>query len=224
MEDQLVRYCEQEDIELNTKKRKALLSEDTWTKQLEIYTAAKILLNQLGNKEYTNFNLFQEDVNTLLKKEKVKIGASQLNQILAAVSWYDETADKVVKKTQKLSGEKLNELLRRFSCTVDQLPDYGYFPTGKKDEYTIYETESDLRDFENIPLKENIHEYFLSEVLPHVEEAWIDLDKTKIGYEISFNKYFYQHKPLRALEEVAAEILALEKENDGLIADILNLG
>jgi len=51
--------------------------------------------------------------------------------------------------------------------------------------------------------------------------AWIDLDKTKIGYEISFNKYFYQHKPLRRIEEVSAEILALEQENEGLIMDIL---
>jgi len=74
-----------------------------------------------------------------------------------------------------------------------------------------------------VPLKGDIHSYFLEEVKPHVEEAWIDLEKTKIGYEISFNKYFYRHKPLRSIEEVTAEILELEKENDGLINDILNL-
>lgn len=102
------------------------------------------------------------------------------------------------------------------------MADYGYFPTAKKGEYIIYETENDLRDTENVPLKEDIHSYFLREVKPHVEEAWINLDTTKIGYEISFNKYFYQHKPLRAIEEVTADILALEKESDGLIAEILN--
>ena len=64
--------------------------------------------------------------------------------------------------------------------------------------------------------KSSIYDYFLREVKPHVPEAWIDLEKTKIGYEISFNKYFYQHKPLRSIEEVTAEILALEKENEGL--------
>ncbi|MCC5917256.1 MAG: hypothetical protein JJU02_07995, partial [Cryomorphaceae bacterium] len=68
------------------------------------------------------------------------------------------------------------------------------------------------------------HEYFLREVKPHVNEAWIDLDKTKIGYEISFNKYFYQHQPLRSIEEVSAEILALEEESEGLIMDILKMG
>ncbi len=86
-----------------------------------------------------------------------------------------------------------------------------------------YETESDLRDTENVPLKENIYNYFLREVKPHVAEAWINLDATKIGYEISFNKYFYRHKPLRAIEEVSADILKLEELSDGLIREILNL-
>ena len=56
----------------------------------------------------------------------------------------------------------------------------------------------------------------------HVDEAWIALDKTVIGYEISFNKYFYQHKPLRSLEEVTAEILALEAETDGLLKQLVS--
>ena len=72
-------------------------------------------------------------------------------------------------------------------------------------------------------MKESIHDYFLREVKPHVEEAWIDLDKTKIGYEISFNKYFYRYKPLRNLEEVAADILKLEEKSEGLIAEILGM-
>ncbi|TVQ77765.1 MAG: hypothetical protein EA358_05895, partial [Flavobacteriales bacterium] len=59
---------------------------------------------------------------------------------------------------------------------------------------------------------------------PHVNEAWIDLDKIKNGYEISFNKYFYQHKPLRSIEEVSAEILSLVEESEGLIMDILKMG
>jgi len=104
------------------------------------------------------------------------------------------------------------------------LPDYGYYPTGKKTEYIQYETEADLRDTENIPLKDSIYEYFLKEVKPHVPEAWINLDNVKIGYEISFNKYFYRHKPLRELDEVTREILQLETESEGLIHEILNLG
>jgi type I restriction enzyme M protein len=60
-------------------------------------------------------------------------------------------------------------------------------------------------------------------VQPHVAEAWINLDATKIGYEISFNKYFYKHTPLRNIEAVTKDILELETQSDGLIADILNL-
>jgi hypothetical protein len=60
-------------------------------------------------------------------------------------------------------------------------------------------------------------------VLPHVPEAWINLDSVKIGYEISFNKYFYRHKPLRSMEAVAKDILDLEHQAEGLIADILGL-
>jgi type I restriction enzyme M protein len=68
--------------------------------------------------------------------------------------------------------------------------------------YRTYETSSDLRDTESVPLKETVQDSFLREVAPHVSEAWINLDKTKIGYEISFNKYFYRHQPLRSPEEV----------------------
>lgn len=74
-----------------------------------------------------------------------------------------------------------------------------------------------------MPLKDNIHRYFKAEVQPHVPEAWINLDTVKIGYEISFNKTFYRHKPLRSLDEVTQDILALEQRADGLISDILGV-
>jgi type I restriction enzyme M protein len=154
---------------------------------------------------------------------KAKLSASEKNAILNAVSWYDATAEKVIKGTTKLAGDKLQQLLEHLDCKESDLTNYGYFATDKKGEYVEYETESDLRDTENVPLKENIYSYFLREVKPHVAEAWINLDATKIGYEISFNKYFYRHKPLRAIEEVSADILKLEELSDGLIKEILSL-
>ena len=126
------------------------------------------------------------------------------------------------KKIEKLNDKKLQELLAFLGCEEKDLPYYGYYPTKKAGEYTIYESESDLRDSESIPLKENIQDYFLREVKPYAEESWMALDSVKIGYELSFNKYFYEPAPLRSLEEVTDEILALEKEGDGLLADILN--
>jgi type I restriction enzyme M protein len=220
---ELLDWCEKNDLNLNAKKRKALTAAATWKKQKRLLDTATRLLQSLGTAEYRDFNAFTKEVDKALKDNKTKLSAAEKKAILQAVSWYDETAEKVIKKTQKLRGEKLDQLLEHLGCSVDQLPDYGYYPSGKPHEYLIYENQTDLRDTESIPLAEDIHAYFLREVKPHVEEAWIDLDKTKIGYEISFNKYFYQHKPLRSLEEVSAEILALEQQNEGLIMDILNL-
>ena len=77
--------------------------------------------------------------------------------------------------------------------------------------------DSSLRDTENIPLKENIQAYMKREVLPHVPDAWIDDSKNRVGYEINFTKYFYQYKSLRSLQDIKKDILALEKETDGLI-------
>lgn len=91
----------------------------------------------------------------------------------------------------------------------------------EKDKKGNLAADPELRDFENVPLKEDIHAYFKREVLPHVPDAWIDESKTKIGYEINFTKYFYQYKPLRSLEEIRNDILALERETEGMIARIL---
>ncbi len=222
-EKEITEWCEKQDLNLNTKKLKALCSSDTWIKQRKLLDIATGLMKAIGTAEYNDFNLFAALVDTGLKQRKEKLSASEKNAILNAVSWYDATAEKVFRATTQLTGDKLEKLLKHLNCTADQLPDYGYYPTGKKGEYRAYETESDLRDTENVPLKENIHDYFLREVKPHVAEAWINLDATKIGYEISFNKYFYRHIPLRSLEEVSRDILQLEEESEGLIKEILNL-
>lgn len=222
-EKPLLEWTEKHELNLNAKQSKTLVTPAVWEKQHNLLMIGFLLHSQIGEAVYTDFNVFTQKVDAVIKEQKIKLSASEKNAILNAVSWYDAEAEKVIKSTIKLTGEKLQKVLKHLGCNENELADYGYFPTDKKGEYLTYETESDLRDTENVPLKEDIHSYFLREVKPHVEEAWINLDATKIGYEISFNKYFYQHKPLRAIEEVTADILALEKESDGLIAEILNL-
>ena len=222
-EKEITDWCEKNELNLNAKQSKALVSETLWAKQLELFKVATELMQAIGNDEYNDFNFFKEKVDEVLKAKKTKLSASEKNAILNAVSWYDATAEKVIKGITKLSGDKLTQLLEHLNCKETELADYGYFATNKKGEYLEYETESDYRDTENVPIKENIYSYFLREVKPHVSEAWINLEATKIGYEISFNKYFYRHKPLRAIEEVSADILKLEELSDGLIREILNL-
>jgi type I restriction enzyme M protein len=83
------------------------------------------------------------------------------------------------------------------------------------------EPDTALRDNENVPLKEDIREYFQREVLPHVPDAWIDESKTVKGYEINTTKYFYKYKPLRPLADIRADIMALKQETEGMIQEVL---
>jgi type I restriction enzyme M protein len=80
------------------------------------------------------------------------------------------------------------------------------------------EPDPELRDHENIPLKEDVSEYIKREVIPHVPDAWVDESKTKIGYEVNFNRYFYKYTPPRPLEEIETDLSKIEEE----IADMLS--
>ncbi|WPJ18645.1 type I restriction-modification system subunit M [Raoultella planticola] len=223
IEKEIFAWCEENEINLNTKARAKLLDVKHWLALRTVLETAQKLMSDIGVYEFDDFNEFVSLVDKSLKVNGVKLSASEKNAILNAVSWYDESAKKVVKKVVKLSDDKLDDLLDRYECEVDDLPDFGYYPSGKKGEYITYETNTDLRDSESVPLKQSIYQYFLDEVKPHIDEAWINLDSVKIGYEISFNKYFYRHKPLRSLEEVATDIINLEQKADGLIAQILGI-
>lgn len=74
------------------------------------------------------------------------------------------------------------------------------------------EPDTELRDYENVPLKEDIKEYFEREVKPHVPDAWIDESKTKVGYEIPFTRHFYKYTPLRPSAEISKEIIEMEEQ------------
>jgi type I restriction enzyme M protein len=83
------------------------------------------------------------------------------------------------------------------------------------------EPDAELRDNENVPLKEDIQTYFKREVLPHVPDAWIDESKTRVGYEIPFTRHFYKYKALRPLTEIEGEIRALEDDIQGMLGEVL---
>ncbi len=90
------------------------------------------------------------------------------------------------------------------------------------------QSDSDLREFENVPLSQNIDDYFAREVLPHVQDAWIDTGKTDVkdgqvgivGYEINFNRYFYVYQPPRPLGEIDADLKAVEAEIAALLGEV----
>ena len=99
-------------------------------------------------------------------------------------------------------------------------------PSPGSEAYVEYEPDSDLRDTEQVPLLEEggVEVFLRREVLPYAADAWYVPDSVKTGYEISFTRYFYKPKPMRTtLEEIRADILAVEKETEGLLGDILNI-
>jgi type I restriction enzyme M protein len=82
------------------------------------------------------------------------------------------------------------------------------------------EADPELRDYENVPLKEDIREYMKREVLPHVPDAWVDESKTKVGYEININRYFYKYTPPRPIAEIETDLKQIEKEIADMLAEV----
>jgi type I restriction enzyme M protein len=215
-------HLEREEIMLSPRYRRELLSPIFWQEQRGIMEKAEKLMGIIGQNLSLDFNAFVQELDAAVEVLGFKLPATERKQILNAISWREETAAKVIKKTHSLTGKKLKERLTELRTEAEHLADFGLWATEKTGGYIEYETDSELRDTENVPLKDDIHGYFLREVRPHVADAWIALDKTVIGYEISFNKVFYRHKPLRDLAEVTTEILTLEAETEGLLKKLVS--
>ena len=94
-------------------------------------------------------------------------------------------------------------------------------PVRKDGREKGYEPDTELRDFENVPLKDDINAYFDREVRPHVSDAWMDHSKDKIGYEINFNRYFYKYTPPRPMEEIDADLKKAEKTIMRLLREVM---
>jgi hypothetical protein len=120
-------------------------------------------------------------------------------------------------------GSRIAEVHRPGKTEADPLRGRYALSIDGKSCVVEYEPDPELRDTEQVLLlEEGGSEAFVRrEVLPHVPDAWIDADTTKIGYEISFTRYFYRAQPLRTLEEIRADLEALQKESEGLLEHIL---
>ena len=152
----------------------------------------RFALKAIGDTLFTNRAEFDKALTGALKKAQIKIGAPIKKTLMAALSERDDEADTCVGKD------------------------------GKP------EPDTDLRDHELVPLSEDWRAYMEREVLPFVPDAWVDQSHTdardkqvgRVGYEINFNRYFYQYVPPRPLEEIDAELKALEAEIAGLLKEV----
>ena len=157
-------------------------------------------------------------------------------------------ANEMYEKRRKSLGNKRNDIPTHYIDEITQIyadftenevskifdnEDFGYSkivverPQKDENDKPILKSgkpvaDTSLRDTENVPLKEDIEEYFKREVLPYAPDAWIDNTKTKVGYEIPFTRYFYKYVPPRKSEDIMGEIIELEKSLDGVLEGIFN--
>ena len=200
---------------LPEKKKKKLLDPKTWERDGRLVEVANKLRDELGGDLFEDHNIFRVRIDAALDKIGLKLPAADLKLIVKAVSWRVETAPPVIAKVHKPGKTKADPLRGLFETKMDGKP-----------AVIEYEPDSDLRDTEQVPLLEDggIEAFFRREVLPYTPDAWIKEGVTKIGYEVSFTRHFYKAQPLRTLEEISTDIVAIEKEAEGLLDGLLKVG
>jgi type I restriction enzyme M protein len=198
--------------DLKEKQVKDLLAPKTWNVQKELLDKAVQLQAVIGTGQCDDFNEFEETLKKALKKTGVKLETKERKQLLDAISWTNPDAEPVIKKVLKTKAD----------------PMYGAF--DYQGQVVQFQPDSNLRDNEDVPLTAetargaNVNAvnaaYFNKEVAPHVEDAWIDAGKCDsrdeqigiVGYEIPFNRHFYQYEPPRDLKEIDADLDVLSSE------------
>lgn len=197
---------------LPERRRRKLLDPRTWERDAALVDIATVLRRALGAELFMDHNVFRDQVDATLRKLGRKLTATDRRTILRAVSWREEEAPPIIAKVHNPD-------------TTNADPLHGLYQIRRKDRTAVveYEPDPELRDTEQVPLTEpgGIEAFIRREVLAYTPDAWVDSGKTKKGYEISFARYFYKSEPLRSLDEIRAEIFAIEKETEGLLTTIL---
>ncbi|NKI70826.1 N-6 DNA methylase [Collimonas pratensis] len=215
-QDAIRRYIKLHFADLKEKQIKDLLDRDTWRNQLAIMRKAQQLQEAIGSAQFDDMNIYDDAVANAAKKQSINLDAKEKKAIETAVSWKNSDAQKVIKKIHKAKAD----------------PIYGLFDVDGKT--TEYKADGDLRDAENVALDpsksvNDINEaYFKKEVQPHVPDAWIDASKKDsqdlqigiVGYEIPFNRHFYQYQPPRDLAEIDADLDAVSAEIMKLLQEV----
>jgi type I restriction enzyme M protein len=170
---------------------KQLCNTAIWQHDLYLMNQAKKLADFFGDTLFDDFNIFTEKL------------------------------DKAVKTSNcpYLTAKDKKDLLSAVSWTDPKAA--AVIKKKHKDGTIEYVSDPALKDYENIPLKEDIQTFFEREVIPFANDAWWNREETKIGYEINFNKYFYRYTPPRSKAEIAADLFAIEKETENLLKEIL---
>ena len=162
---------------------------------------------KLGREPRCNWSEFDHLMTDLLKQRSSRWKATERKLFRDVFADRDAEAEPVILKERKASGDPNARI-------------WGWFPDSKKKIERIYEADTQLRDFENVRLKDEIVHYFCCEVEPHVPDAWMDGEKIRTAYEINFNRHFYKYTPPRPLAEIDADLKQMEKKIVRLLREV----
>ena len=166
----------------------------------------------LGPGPHRDFGEFLEELAPLANEAGLKLTAKRKKLLQSSLAQRDESASPVVRRVHGAGSVEPDPIRGLFEVTLDGAA-----------RIVAYEPDTDLRDSEQVSLLEEggVEAFFRREVLPHASDAWFEESSVKIGYEISFTRHFYKPEQLRSLEEIRADILALERETEGLLTEIV---
>lgn len=183
----------------------------------------------LGREDYFDWNAVLERVQDVLKGNDSRWRAPELRLFRSVFTERDPSAAAVVAKREPVNRRHtLNEADRfggwfpdTFEADGEVTLPLGFSVRHQKVAARVhFEPDPELRDFENIPLKVDIDNYFRREVLPYVPDAWMDREKDKVGYEINFNHHFYRFVPPRPLDKIDADLRSSELQIVRLLREV----
>ena len=199
-------------VDLDQESRGAFRTASEESDELPLANVVDCVAELMGAGPHIDFNAFMARVEEDAEQHNARLTSKRRKLLRDVLAKRDEQANEVIKRVHKKD--------------VEADPMRGLFAKTIEGRQTIveYEPDTELRDTEQVPLLEEggIEAFIRREVLPYAADAWYDAETVKIGYEISFTRYFYKPKPLRTLKEIRDDILALERETDGLLGEIIS--
>ena len=212
-----------------------------------LWTEMEWVYKRFGVEVYVDLTPYKEQIEAYITHNEIKLSTANKKKLLDPKFWNAqkevmEAAEKLmaefgdyessdfnefrhaVDDTLKMLGISLSATEKKTICNAVSWKDESAQPVIKKrerDGTLHYEPDPELRDIENVPLTQEIDNYFQTEVLSYIPDAWIDEEKTVTGYEIPFTKYFYRYQPLPNLEEITSDVLALTRETEGILQNIV---
>ena len=178
---------------------------------------------RLGRDPNMDWNNVQVAIWNILGERGSKWRASELKLFRSVFTDNDPNASPVMFKIEARPDEEIDKLeSKKTPAAKTKTRNRSWLPEAPGDFKYVgpFEADPDLRDFENVPLKEDIGEYIEREVRLHVPDAWVDRSKDKVGYEITFNRHFYRYTPPRPLEKIDAELEKAEHEILQLLKEV----